>query len=154
MSCCIQRLTGRLLGRENCIGSSQSAGTHADTSVQRQQRGSAGELGAEFTTSPVSYNLLSCSNLSRFFFKKSKVCREMVYTNTYLLIFVLLPLGVWKKLVSFWTRCPYGWRLKSLPGFSDGIIWLNKRYCLSLQTLFLLHNMAAQIMAVVYILTN
>lgn len=51
------------------------------------------------------------------FFKKGKVCRKVVRTNTYSLIFILLSLGMWKKLVSFWTRCPCGWLLKSLPFF-------------------------------------
>lgn len=72
----------------------------------------------------------------------------------HVLIFILLSLGVGKKPVSYWTQCPHGWLLKSLPVFSNCIIWLSKRYCFSLQILFLLPNMAALIMAVVYNLTN
>lgn len=83
-------------------------------------------------------------------FKKSRFCREMEHSylsssNTYFKC--VEKAGKLLNSVSLWLD------VENLACFFPTVIWLN-RCCPSLQTLFLLLNVAAQIMAVVYILPN
>lgn len=100
---------------------------------------------------------LSCSNqltvkLSFFFLVSRKAGfsgRWNIVTCLHFTYFKCVEkAGKLLNSVSLWLD------VENLAWFFPTVIWLNKRCCPSLQTLFLLCNMAAQIMAVVYILPN